>query len=66
MLKYSHFHSIIKKTLFKRLDAHRNVRPAGLVDAVHMLAELRSVAVTVSVVLSHKQQCVNHLMEESL
>lgn len=40
--------------------------PTGLVDPVHVFAELRTVAVSVSVVLGHKQECMNHFMKESL
>lgn len=42
------------------------LRPTGLVDPVHVFTELRSVAVSVSVILGHKQQCVNHFMQEGL
>lgn len=45
---------------------YRDIRPTGLVDPVHMFAEFRSVTISVSVVLCHKQERVNHFMEESL
>lgn len=44
----------------------RNVCPTGLVDPIHVFAELRTMTVSVSVVLGHKQQRVNHFMKESL
>lgn len=46
--------------------AYRNIGPAVPVDPVHVFAELGSVAVSVSVVLSHKQERVNHFVEEGL
>jgi len=44
----------------------RNLCPTGIVDPVHVFAELGAVAVSVSVVLGHKQQRVNHFMKEGL
>lgn len=44
----------------------RDLRPAGIVDPVHVLAELRAVTVSVSVVLCHEQERVDHFMKEGL
>lgn len=44
----------------------RNLGPCGVVNAVHVFAELRPMAISVSVVLSHKQQRVDHLMKQGL
>lgn len=49
-----------------RRYTYRNFGPTGVVDPVHVFAELRAVTVSVSVVLGHKQQRVNHFMKESL
>lgn len=45
---------------------HGYLRPAGLVDPVHVLAELGAVAVPVPVVLRHEQKRVDHLVKERL
>lgn len=50
----------------KRRCAYRYLCPAGLVDPVHVFTELGAVAISVSVVLGHEQQGVNHFMKESL
>lgn len=50
----------------KRRLTYSNLCPTGLVDPVHVFTELRAMTVSVSVVLSHKQQCVNHFVKESL
>lgn len=47
-------------------DTYRNLRPSGVVDTVHVFAELGSMTVAVSVVLGHKQERVDHFMEKSL
>lgn len=45
---------------------YSNISTTGFVDPVHMFTELWPVAISVSVVLGHKQQRVNHFMKESL
>lgn len=45
---------------------YSDVCSTGCVDPVHVFAELRTVTVSVFVVLGHKQKGVNHFMEESL
>lgn len=45
---------------------NRDFRPAGLIDSVHVFAELRPVPVPVSVVLRDEQQGVDHLVQERL
>lgn len=39
---------------------------SGVIYSVHVLAEFWSVTVTISVVLSHEQQRMDHLMQEGL
>lgn len=43
-----------------------NICSTGFVDPVHVFAELWSMAVSVPVVLRHKQERVNHFMEKGL
>lgn len=43
-----------------------NLGPTGFVDPVHVFAELRSMAISVPVILCHKQERVNHFMEKGL
>lgn len=50
----------------KRRCAYSNLCPTGLVDPVHVFTELGAMAVSVSVVLGHKEQRVNHFVKESL
>lgn len=52
--------------MHKRRCTYSYLCPAGLVDPVHVFTELGPVAVSVSVVLGHEQQGVNHFMKESL
>lgn len=49
-----------------RTYTYSNLGPTGFVDPVHVFAELRSVAISVPVILRHKQECVNHFMEKGL
>lgn len=49
-----------------RRSTYRNLCPGGIVDPVHVFAELRAVTVSVSVVLGHEQQRVDHFMKKSL
>lgn len=49
-----------------RRYAYSDLGPSGLVDPVHVLAELRAVSVAVPVVLGHEQQRVDHLVKEGL
>lgn len=44
----------------------RDSGPSGCVDPLHVLTELGSMSVSVSVVLGHEQQGMDHLMEKSL
>lgn len=46
--------------------AYSDLGPTGLVDPVHMFTELWAMAVSVSVVISHKQQRMDHFMKKSL
>lgn len=46
--------------------AYSNLGPTGFVDPVHMFTELWAMAISISVVLGHKQQCMNHFVKESL
>lgn len=46
--------------------AYSNLGPTGFVDPVHMFTELWAMAVSISVVLGHKQQRMNHFVKESL
>lgn len=49
-----------------RTYTYSNLGPTGFVDPVHVFAELRSVAISVPVILCHKQERVNHFMEKGL
>lgn len=48
------------------IHTYGDLGPAGLVDPVHVFTKLGAVAVPVSVVLRHKQQRVDHFVEECL
>lgn len=48
------------------IGAYRDLGSTGLIDPVHVFAELRPVSVPVSVVLSDEQESVDHLVQECL
>lgn len=58
--------AIISAIMCVRRYTYSDLGPSGLVDPVHVFAELRAVSVSVPVVLGDKQQRVDHLMKESL
>lgn len=49
-----------------RTYTYSDLGPTGFVDPVHVFAELRSVAISVPVILCHKQESMNHFMEKGL
>lgn len=50
----------------RKSPAYCDLCPTGLVDPVHVFTELWAMTVSVSVVLGHKQQGVDHFMKKSL
>ncbi len=49
-----------------RIASYSDVGATCLVDSVHVFAELWTMAISISVVLSHKEKSVDHLMKKSL